>query len=131
MKNLHPITMKELEQMRRKGITFEQYSQQTGYIPDSVSYEGVRYPIMLSGLFGNLRLWTRSGHHLLGRFTITKDDVPSKNLIRWIEDRVYEWKHGSIHCTRCNKLMSKKDIAGTLLAGVYCKECNDLRNKIV
>ena len=74
---------------------------------------------------GEFSLWDDNDRSL-GNFNLGKsykNEVPSAEFIKWIEEVTSDYCKGTIRCSDCGSKLVTSEIAGRYFSGVYCKEC--------
>ena len=74
---------------------------------------------------GEFSLWDDNDKSL-GNFNLGKnykDELPSAEFIKWIEEVTSDYCKGTIRCSDCGSKLVTSEIAGRYFSGVYCKEC--------
>lgn len=74
-----------------------------------------------------ISLWEYSGCPHVGDFKLSLDKNGAVNLDDYYNllKAIREYQKGVRHCSKCSEKINVSEIAGTIYAGVYCKDCTN------
>lgn len=107
---LKDILANEFEQARKDRSNFY-YSHFT--------FENHPYAIIIQKDDKTAHCWYQNGTYSLCEVDASNEEAAIKEIAEHILDHA----NGFVRCCGCNDLIKKKDIAGNIFAGIYCKSC--------
>lgn len=125
----HNITFEQLEQILNKwtDIRNELFGKHCHNREVYLVRENLRFAFMALK-DGEFIIWNDFSYKL-GSYKIDFYDIPSDEFIKWVDKITLDYCNDKIVCSGCNKKINKKDIAGRIFAGIYCKDCWETKYK--
>lgn len=123
----------------------KQFKKITGYTYDNKDQRisniyGDEFSFMITQHVGfkekneaEINIWNSSGYDHLFRKVVKFDDQNKidRDSKKEIIERMDEYSKGEIHCSDCQKIMKRQDVAGRYFAGLYCTDCWERKWKAI